>query len=68
MNATLKDLDKPIKKTYNVHPEMEDVKDGKGYLSLEHLHSKKTLNTTKDLVFNEKTLANLGKSTWRQVW
>ena len=32
MNATLKDLDKPIKKTYNVHPEMEDVKDGESLL------------------------------------
>ena len=32
MNATLRDLDKPRKKTYNLHPEMEDVKDGEELL------------------------------------
>ena len=32
MNATLRDLDKPRKKTYDIHPEMRDVKDGEELL------------------------------------
>tara|TARA_B100000925_G_scaffold172534_1_gene130005 strand:- start:390 stop:611 length:222 start_codon:yes stop_codon:yes gene_type:complete len=32
MTATLRELDKPIKRTYDIHPEMEDVKDGEELL------------------------------------
>jgi|TARA_B000000609_G_scaffold83610_1_gene63148 hypothetical protein len=28
MRSTLREFDKPTKKFYNIHPEMDDVKDG----------------------------------------